>query len=148
MCVGVSHSNKSVQHAFVRVIKTVANSNADLDIVQTIQRGRLFVQEKIIWTTKNTRRDGRACSLKNLAKSKEIATKNMSGKPDSTNNSLASPEETLDIETLQATTRSGHNGRGQAKAQTELTCAVSQEERILNICEISYEIQSQSFYSN
>ena len=50
------------------------------------------------------------------------------------------PEETLDNEILQPTTRSGHNGRGQAKAQTELTCAVSRSERILNKCEIGYEI--------
>ena len=44
------------------VLKTVTNSNADLDIAHEIQRGRLFVQEKRIWTTKNIRRDGRACS--------------------------------------------------------------------------------------
>ena len=43
-------------------------------------------------------------------------------------------------ETLQATSHSGHNGRGQAKAQTKLTCAVSQAERILNMCEIGYDI--------
>ena len=66
--------------------------------------------------------------------------KNMSGNPDFTNDSLAHPEETFDNETLQTTTRSGHNGRGQAKAQTELTSAVSQAERILHICEIGYEI--------
>ena len=44
------------------VLKTVANSNADLDMAQKIQRRRLFVQEKRIWTTKNITRDGRACS--------------------------------------------------------------------------------------
>ena len=54
--------------------------------------------------------------------------------------SLAYPEETLDNKTLQATTPSGHIGRGQAKAQTELTCAVCQAERILNMCENGYEI--------
>ena len=59
-----------------------------------------------------------ACK-KNFAKPKEIVTRNKSGEPDSTNNSLAHPEETLDNETLQPTTRSGHNGRGQGKAQTE-----------------------------
>ena len=63
-----------------------------------------------------------------------------SGKPDSTNNSLAHPEETFDNQTLLPTTRSGHNGRGQSKEQTELMCAVSQAERILNMCEIGYEI--------
>ena len=65
---------------------------------------------------------------------------NKSEKPDSTNNSLAHPEEMLDNESLQATSRSGHNGRGQAKAQTELTCAVSQAERMFYMCEIGYEI--------
>ena len=53
--------------------------------------------------------------VKKSANPKEIATKNKSGNPDSTSNSLAHPEETLDNETLQATTHSGHNGRGQAK---------------------------------
>ena len=78
--------------------------------------------------------------IKNLAKPKEIVTKNKSGNSYSTNNSLAHPEETLDNETLQATTSSGHNSRGQTKTQAELTCAVSQAERILNMCEIGYEI--------
>ena len=63
--------------------------------------------------------------------------KNKSGNQDSTNNSLAHPEETLDNETLQATTRSGHIGRGLAKAQSEL---MSLTERILNMCVIGYEI--------
>ena len=71
---------------------------------------------------------------KKICKPKDIATKNKSGNQDSTKISLAHPEETLDNETLQATTRSGHNGRGQGKAQTVLTLAGSQAERILNIC--------------
>ena len=62
--------------------------------------------------------------------------KNKSGNPDSTKNSLAHPEEALVNETLLTTTRSGQSGRGKAKAQTELTCAVSQAERM---CEIGYE---------
>ena len=78
--------------------------------------------------------------VKNLARPKEIVTKNKSGNPDSTNNSLANSEETLDNETLQATTRLGNNGRGQAYAQAEYTCAVSQAERILNMCVFGYEI--------
>ena len=45
--------------------------------------------------TKNIRKDGRVCLQKNLAKPKEIVTKNKSGNPDSTNNSLALPEERL-----------------------------------------------------
>ena len=67
---------------------------------------------------------------------KEIVTKNESGNPHSTTNRLAHPEKTFDNETLQATTRSGRNGRGQAKAQTELAYTVSQAERILNMYEI------------
>ena len=62
---------------------------------------------------------------------------------------LTYPEEAHGNETLQAITRSGHNGRGQAKAQTKLMCAVSQAERILNMCEISCEIHiSLNFHSN
>ena len=60
---------------------------------------------------------------------------------------MAHPEETLDNETLHANTRSGHNGRGQAKAITQLTCAVSQAERILNMCEIGYEIHMSLYFS-
>ena len=57
-----SQLNKTVQHACDRVLKAVANSNADLDMAQKIQRGRIFVLEKSILTTKNIRRDGRVCS--------------------------------------------------------------------------------------
>ena len=62
---------------------------------------------------------------------KEIATKIKSGTQDSTNNSWAHPEETLDNETLQATTRSDHRGREQAKVQVELSCAVSRAEHYI-----------------
>ena len=72
------------------------------------------MHEKTICTTKNIRRDGKACLQKKLAKSKEIVTKK-SGNQYSTNNSLAHSKERLDSETPQATTRSGHIGRGQAK---------------------------------
>ena len=109
------------------VLKTVANSNADLDMAQKIQRERMFVQEKRIWMNKNIRRDShrqlQTCSHKNLAKPKEIVMKKKSGNPDSTNNSLAHPEETLDNETLQTTTCSNNYSRGQAKVQKELMCA-------------------------
>ena len=84
--------------------------------------------------------------VQNLAKPNEIVARNKYGNPDSTNNSLAHPDQPLDNETIQATTRSVHSGRRQAKAQTELTCAVSQAERILSMCEICYEIHlSQNF---
>ena len=77
--------------------------------------------------------------VKNQEKPKEIINKNKSGNPDSTINSLVHPDEMLDNSTLQATTRSGHNGRGQVKAQTELMCAMSQGNR-MNMYEIGYEI--------
>ena len=64
--------------------------------------------------------------------------KNKSGNPDSTNNSLAHPEETLDNETLHATT--SHNGTGHSK--TELKCAVSQAEHTLSMYEISYDMHT------
>ena len=38
------------------VLKTVTNSNADIEMAQKIQRGGLFVQEKRVWITKNIRR--------------------------------------------------------------------------------------------
>ena len=74
------------------------------------------MQVKRIWTAKTIRRDCRALPQGNFAMPQKIITKNKTGSPDSTNNSLAHPEETLDNEALQATTRSGHNGKGQAKA--------------------------------
>ena len=63
---------------------------------------------------------------KKILQSQRIRYKKTSGNQNFTNMSLAHPEETLDNETLQAATRSVHNSNGQAKAQTELTCAVSQ----------------------
>ena len=84
--------------------------------------------------------------VKNLAKPKEITAKNKYRNPYSTNNSLAHHDKTLDNETLQATTRSGHNGTGQAKAQTDLMCSMSQARRILNMYESSYEIHVSEFF--
>ena len=72
--------------------------------------------EKDLGDQKQQKRPSSMCG-KNLAMPKEMVTKNKSRKPDSINHSLAHPEETLDNETTQATTRSGHNSRGQAKAQ-------------------------------
>ena len=79
--------------------------------------------------------------------SKRIVILNKFGKPDSANNSLAHPEETLDNETLQSTSRSDHNSRGRATKQTGLTCAVSQAQRIMNMCEIDYEIHISLYFS-
>ena len=79
---------------------------------------------------KHRKRQSSVFLKKNHGRPKEIVTKNKSGYPDLTNNYLAHPEETLDNEALQATTRPDHNGGGQATAQTQLTCAVSQAERM------------------
>ena len=150
LCVGVCSItvNKTVQHKFVREFSKLSPTAIQIWTWHIkFKRGRLFAQEKRIWTTKNIRRDGRECLYKNLAKPKEVVMKNKSGNSDSTNHSLAHPEETLDNETLQATSRSGHNGRGQAKVQTGLTCAVSQAEHILNNCEIGYDMHTSLNFS-
>ena len=89
--------------------------------------------EKRIWTTKKHQKRRSSVFVKNLAQPKEIGTKKKSRNPDS-NKSLAHPEETVDNETLQATTRSGHNGRGHRDR------VVSQAEHILKMCEIGHEI--------
>ena len=71
MCAGVctiTVEQDCAECIYEGVLKTAANSNADLDMAQKIQRGRLSMQEKRIWMTKNIRRDGRACLQKNLAK--------------------------------------------------------------------------------
>ena len=98
-------SNKTVQHAFVRQFSKQSPTAMQIWTWHKKFSERLFVQEKRIWTTKSFRRDGRACSQKNLAKPKEIVMKNKSRNQDSTNNSLAHPEETLNNKNLQATTR-------------------------------------------
>ena len=108
-------------------------------MAQTILRKVVCAGEKGLDDQKRQKRRS-SVSVKKSCKPKGVVRKNKSGNPDSTNNSLAHPEETLDNEPIQATTHSGHNGRGQAKAQTELTCAVSQTGRILNMREIGFEI--------
>ena len=134
------------------VLLAVANINTDLDMGQKTQRGRLFVHEKRIWTTENIRRYGRACSYKNLAKPKEIVTKNKSGNQDSTNNSLAMWREWY-MYPLLLHTKSNYSRESLPPCgllpktccsvfgrcwSTELTCIMSQVERILNIFEIFY----------
>ena len=64
MCVGVRSitvEQDCAAYICEGVLKTVTNTNADSDMAQKVQRGRLFVQEKRIWTTKNIRRDGQMC---------------------------------------------------------------------------------------
>ena len=150
MCVGVcSITVEQHSEAFIcdGVFKTVANSNVDLDMAQKNHGGRLFVQEKRIWMTKEHQKRRSSVIVKKSCKIQRNSTKNKPGNANSTNNCLVHPEETPDNVTLQATTRSGHIDRGKAKAQTELTCAVSQAERILNMCEIGYEIHTSLNFS-
>ena len=72
-----SQLNKTVQHAFVTEFSKQSPTVMQIwSRPKKILRGRLFVHEKRIWMTKNIRRDGRACLQKNLAKAKEIITKN------------------------------------------------------------------------
>ena len=57
-----SQSNKTAAYICEGVLKTVANRNTDLDMAQKVEIGKLFVQVKRIWMTKNIRRDVQACS--------------------------------------------------------------------------------------
>ena len=52
----------------LEALKTVANSNADLNMSQKIQRRRLSVQVKRIWTTKKRQKRQLSMFVKNLAK--------------------------------------------------------------------------------
>ena len=136
-----SQSNKIVQHAFMREFSKQSQTAMQISTWYTKSKEKGWVcRRKRSRRQKTSEETVDNVHKKNLAKPKEIVTKNKSGNPDSTDNSLAHPEEVLDNETLQAITRSGHIGRGQAKTQTELTCAVSQAKRILNMCENDYEI--------
>ena len=75
------------------------------------------MQENMIWTTTKIKNRRSCAFVKKSCKTKIIVTKNKSGNPDSTINSLPHTEETLDNETpIQATTRSSDDGRGHAKA--------------------------------
>ena len=120
-----SQSNKTVQHAFVRELTKQSPTVMQIWTWQKkSKRMGVCAGEKDLDDQKHQTR-WLSVFVKNLAEPKETAMKNKSGNPYSTNNSLAHPEETIDNETLQATTRSGHNGRLQAKAQNELTCGFS-----------------------
>ena len=148
LCVGVSSITVEQDCAaciYEGVIKTVAI--ADLDMAQKKSKRKVVcVGDEDLDDQKRQKRRS-SVFVTNLARPKEIVMKNISVSPDSTDNSMAHPEETIDNETLQATSCSGHNVRGQAKAQTELTCAVSQAERILNMCEIGYEVHISKNFS-
>ena len=66
------------------------------------------MQSKRIWTTSNSRREGRADSPNTLAKPQKVY-KNKYGDPDISNDSLAGSKETFGNETLQTAGCSDHN---------------------------------------
>ena len=67
------------------------------------------MQNQRIWTTSNSRREGRADSPNTLAMPQKVYKKNKYGDPVTSNDSLAGSKETFGNETLQTTGRSSHN---------------------------------------
>ena len=119
-----SQSNKTVQHAFVREF-----SKQSPTAMQTWY-GTKHSKRKVVCAGEKKERKRmccvRECVHENILQSPNKSLRRTSLETHSNNNSLAQPEEALDNETLQATTQSDDIGRGQAKAETELTCDVSQ----------------------
>ena len=100
-----SQLNKTVQHAFVREFSNQSTTALHIltwhkkfkekgSLCRIRRSGRPKTSEETVYRVRK----------KNLAKPKQIVTKNKSGNPDSTNNSLVHPMETLDDKALQATT--------------------------------------------
>ena len=94
-----------------KVLKKATNGKANLESVKKIQRQRVSVQSKRIWTTSNIEKEGRVDSPKTLAKTQDVRKKNKFEKPDSSNDSLVGSKESLGTEILQTAASSGHNGR-------------------------------------
>ena len=106
-----SQSNKTVQHAFVREFKSSRQQQCRFGYdTKNSKRKVVCAGEKDLDDQKH-QKSRSSVFVKNLAKPKEIFAKDMSGNPDSTNNSLVHPEERLDNGTLQAITFSDHKGR-------------------------------------
>ena len=101
-------SNKTVQHAFVRESVKLHQLQCRS---QKVQGGRLSVQSKRIWTTTSIGRGGRARSRNIFAKPQEVHKKSMSGKSDSSKDSLACHKEMLTADILQCAARSGLKDR-------------------------------------
>ena len=78
-------------------LRTVTNSNADIGHGTRTSKRRKVVcaGENDLYDQKHHKRR-LSVSVKKSCKTKEIITTNKSGNPDSTNNSLAHPEEMLD----------------------------------------------------
>ena len=64
-----------------------------MELEKEIRRRRLPVQSKRIWTTNNSRREGRADSPNTLAKPQTVYKKNKYGDSDTYNDSLAGSKE-------------------------------------------------------
>ena len=120
LCVGVC-SNKLRQDCAAcvceKVLQEVINSKADLEREKEIQRQRLPVQSKRIWTSSNSKRERRADLPNTLANPQKIYKKNKYGGHDISHNSLTGSKETFGNETLQTAGRSGLKRSSQAKAQ-------------------------------
>ena len=113
-----SQSNKTViEHAFVREISKQSPTAMQISsLYKQLKEKGCFCMRKGSDRPK-TSEDTSSVFLRNLVRPMEFVAKNMSGNPDSTSNSVAHPDETLDNETLQATTRSDHDVREQAQSK-------------------------------
>ena len=69
------------------------------------------MQSKRLWTTSNSRREGRAHLPNTLAKPKKVYKKSKYGDRDTSNDSLAGSKETFGDKTLQTADRLGHDCR-------------------------------------
>ena len=85
------------------------------------------MQSKRIWTTSNSRREGRADSPNTLAKPQKVCKKKKYGDPDICNDSLAGSEEMFGNKTLQTAGRSGHNCTVADKRKCKQFCVDMQE---------------------
>ena len=124
-----SQTNKTVQHVFVRVF-TKQSPTAML-----------------VWTWHKTfKEESRLCRRKGSGRpktSEEMVERVCKKILQSTKKLLRRTSLEIQIQptTVWRILRICHNSREQAKTQTELMCAVAQAERMVNMCEISYEIQ-------
>ena len=107
-----TNSNKTVQRAFVRKFSKKSPTAKQIwSGKKEIRKQRMSVQNKRIWTTSNSRREGRAGPSNTLANPQKVYKKNKYGDPNTSNDSLAVSKETFGNETLQTAAYSGHDCR-------------------------------------
>ena len=106
-----TNSSKALRRAFVRKLFKTSPIAKQIWRWQKIQKHRLSVQSKKVWTASNMNREVRAGSRNTLAKPQKVRKKNKSGNPDSSSDSVAGSKEALGIETLQTAVRSDRKGR-------------------------------------